>query len=82
MNESWVSLYISLGKKNFNINKKNRSDIQSILFGMQLEIKRSNDKRQENFQELSYFTIFPYTVLGEPISTSISISIEFCLSFL
>jgi len=51
MNESWVSLYISLGKKNFNINKKNRSDIQSILFGMQLEIKRSNDKRQENFQE-------------------------------
>jgi len=47
----WVLGISTREEKKFNINKKNRSDIQSILFGMQLEIKRSNDKRQENFQE-------------------------------
>jgi len=33
------------------MNKKNGSDVESMSFGMQLEIERSNDERQENFPE-------------------------------
>jgi len=38
-------------EKKFNMNKNNGSDVQSTSFGMQLEIERSNDERQENFPE-------------------------------
>jgi len=52
MDESWASLYTLLGRKKFNMDKKkNGSDVQSTSFGMQLEIERSNDERQENFLE-------------------------------
>ena len=44
---SGISIYIAR-EENFNMNKKNGSDIQSMSFGMQLEIERSNDERQEN----------------------------------
>jgi len=47
---SGISIYIAR-EENFNMNKKNGSDIQSMSFGMQLEIERSNDERQENFPE-------------------------------
>ena len=47
---SSISIYVAR-KKKFNINKKNESDVQSTLFGMQLKIERSNDKRQKNFPE-------------------------------
>ena len=45
-----ISTYVAR-EENFNMNKKNGGDIQSMSFGMQLEIERSNDKRQENFPE-------------------------------